>query len=471
MAQTKILVAIASFGVNNDSYLACLIKEYQSMSFHVDIVVISNLQKEVGPGVELSIVDLRGKNPWSLPFAHKKLLASGVDHYDLFVYSEDDTLITEANLRAFQRVSRVLPETEIAGFFRFERTPRGELHFPDAHDHFHWDPASVRSRGEFKFAHFTNEHSACYALSRQQLRHAIDSGGFLVEPHSNGKYLLLETAATDPYTQCGLTKLVCVSHFEDFLVHHLPDKYVGIGLGLNGLEFQTQIDALLRIGQNGCRPVSLFQTETKLRYEYYSKNYYEPVTPAVLSAIPNNVRRVLSIGCGWGAIEAHLAQKGLRVAAVPLDDVIPSAAARAGVKLICSDFDGARKALEDERFQCILFSNVLHLVPNPVEILASFTDLLADGGVMILLSPNLPRILAYWRSRSNGLFSGAVNFDSTGVQPTSRRILRAWLRKAGLKVDRITNVLSRQGQSIGRFTLGLTDGILSTEFIVTASKA
>src|SRR3984885_16286465 len=132
MAQTKILVAIASFGVNNDSYLACLIKEYQSMSFHVAIVVISNLQKEVGPGVELSIVDLRGKNPWSLPFAHKKLLASGVDHYDLFVYSEDDTLITEANLRAFQRVSRVVPQKKKRGvfFFSVNISPRTYISSP-----------------------------------------------------------------------------------------------------------------------------------------------------------------------------------------------------------------------------------------------------------------------------------------------------------------------------------------------------
>ena len=469
--QTKVLVAIANWGTKNDAYLAQLINEYQSMSFDVDVVVLSNLQKEFGDGVESVKVDLRGKAPWSLPFAHKAILASRVNEYDLFVYSEDDTLVTEQNLRAFQSVSGTLSETEVAGFFRFEKNPQGELHFPDVHGHFHWDPISVCAKGDFKFAHFTNEHSACYALTKQQLRRAIDSGGFLVEPHSDGKYLLLESAATDPYTQCGMTKLVCISHFEEFLVHHLPNKYVDIGFGLGGLEFGRQIDALLHHGENGCRSRSLFQTETKLCHEYYSKNYYEPVAPEVLAAIPNGVRRVLTIGCGWGAMEAYLVQKGLHVAAIPLDAIISSAAAGAGVEFICSDFDGAKKTLEDRRFECILLSNVLHLVPNPVEILASFGDLIADGGVMILLSPNVPRILAYWRSRSNGLFSGAVKYDTTGVQPTSRRTLRAWLRKAGLKVDRITDVLSSRAESIGRFTLGLTDGVLASEFVVTASKA
>ena len=51
----KILVAIASYGRGNDKYLAQLVREYQSMSFDVHIVVLSNIQKDVGPGVELVV--------------------------------------------------------------------------------------------------------------------------------------------------------------------------------------------------------------------------------------------------------------------------------------------------------------------------------------------------------------------------------------------------------------------------------
>src|SRR5579864_7031120 len=149
-SQTKILVAIASWNTKNDQYLAQLVREYRSMSYDVDIVVLSNLRKEVGPGVELVVVDLRGRDPWSLPFAHKEILARRQNDYDLFIYSEDDILITERNLSAFQKISAVLCEDELAGFFRFEEGPHGEQHFPDAHHHFHWDPASIRARGEYK---------------------------------------------------------------------------------------------------------------------------------------------------------------------------------------------------------------------------------------------------------------------------------------------------------------------------------
>src|SRR5215467_11650345 len=114
----KILVAITSYGTANDKYLMRLIEEYRSMSHDVDIVVLSNIAKSVD-GVEVR-VGMPTKDPWSLPFAHKQVLAERVNDYDLFIYSEDDTLITEANIRAVLDLSKQLPEREIPGFFRYE---------------------------------------------------------------------------------------------------------------------------------------------------------------------------------------------------------------------------------------------------------------------------------------------------------------------------------------------------------------
>src|SRR5208337_2056619 len=97
----KILVAIANFGTMNDKYLHQVIGEYRSMSHQVDIVVFSNLQKDFGQDATCLAVDMRGSDPWSLPFAHKRIMADRIDKFDLFIYSEDDTLITERNIAAF----------------------------------------------------------------------------------------------------------------------------------------------------------------------------------------------------------------------------------------------------------------------------------------------------------------------------------------------------------------------------------
>src|SRR5579864_7155130 len=322
-AKTKVLVVIASWGTKNDQYLSRLVLEYRSMSFDAHIVVLTNVEREIAPGVEVVTVDLKKLNPgsfrrvisaarypWSIlreyrewkrhmdfPFAHKQIFADRMNDYDLFVFSEDDTLVTEKNLRAFQEVSAVLPDNEIPGFLRFEESVDGSRNFPEVHGIFHWDPESVRLRGDNTLAFFTNEHAACYVLTRQQLRRAIESKGFLVYPHTE-KYDLLCTAATDPYTQCGLQKLICISRLDEFLINHLPNKYIGTSFGVSNPELRRQVDLLLKIGQNGHKETALFQTETKLNYGAYSKNYYEPVVPELVSAIPKGAKTVLSIGCG-----------------------------------------------------------------------------------------------------------------------------------------------------------------------------
>src|SRR6185437_15847590 len=130
------------------------------------------------------------------------------------------------NIQAFLRISAVLSDDELGGFLRFENAKNGRISYPDMHWNYHWEAQSVKSSGGYTFARFTNEHAACYLLTRKQLQRALASGGFLVAPH-RGAYDLLETAATDIYTQCGFRKLLCISHIKDFLVHHLPNKYAG----------------------------------------------------------------------------------------------------------------------------------------------------------------------------------------------------------------------------------------------------
>ena len=111
----KILVAIANYGTGNDQYLSRVVDEYRKMRHDVDIVVTTNIGKNLGSGIEVS-VGLPDPNPRSLPFAHKTVFAERAESYDLFIYTEDDNLATERNVEAFLRVTDILPANEIAGF-------------------------------------------------------------------------------------------------------------------------------------------------------------------------------------------------------------------------------------------------------------------------------------------------------------------------------------------------------------------
>jgi 2-polyprenyl-3-methyl-5-hydroxy-6-metoxy-1,4-benzoquinol methylase len=465
----KVLVAIASYGIKNDQYLARLIEEYRSMSFAVDIVVLSNVEKQLGPGVEV-VVGLPSKDPWSLPFGHKRIFAERIDQYDLFIYSEDDTLLTQRNLEAFVQFSEVLPENEVAGFLRYEKSENGAISYPDVHGSYHWDPQSVGSRGAYRFAFFTNEHAACYVLTQRQLRRAIESGGFLVEPHQS-EYDLLCAAGTDPYTQCGMRKLICISQFTDSLVHHLPNKYVG-ALGLNAEQFDHQIQALLKIAERSEKPSPLFKIRSHFRDWQLRKDYYEPVRSEFVDLIPAKAKSVLSVGCGWGATEESLARSGKRVVCVVLDPVISACAEARGLELIHGDLKSAAAQLSGRKFDCLYLSNVLHLMEDPAQVLASFSALLSERATVIAAVPNCQKLSLQWKKmRRVPTYESLGDFAKSGVHFASRNSLRQWLQSAGLKVDRFVDVLPKRAQRLSRSTLGLLSPFLSSEVVAVGAKS
>lgn len=465
----RLLVAIASYGMAGNKYLARLIDEYRSMSLDPHIVVVSNVQKSLPRGVELKI-GLPTRNPWSLPWAHKKVLAERVNDYDLFIYSEDDTLITQKNIEAFLRVSTALSETEIPGFMRYENGPNGARNYVNLHGHYHWDPDSVCRRGPYTLAFLTNEHSACYLLTRKQLQRAMDTGHYLVPPHQ-GRYDLACTASTDPYTVCGFRKLICVSHLEDFLVHHLPDKYTGPEFRPSDQGLDKQVRALVTSRSDRAKPVSLLETETKLPAAMYSKQYDEAVREELFNLLGPSVHRLLSVGSGWGKAERWLEQKGLKVTALPLDSVVGACLEGSAINVLYGDLCTARKKLEGSTFDCVFFSNILHLVPSPETVLRNYAQLLDPGGYILVLTP----YVATAKNKLYGLlkkpgYRDLRCFKESGVQFVTKGTVRKWFATAGVAIETVKWAATPRFENIVRLGHGFFGPMFAAEMIVLGKK-
>lgn len=417
----------------------------------MDIVVLSNIPKDLGADVEV-VVGLPTKDPWSLPFGHKKVFAERVDRYDLFIYSEDDTLITERNIDAFCEATRVLPDSFIAGFLRYEVSAEGTKYYSTIHGHYHWVPDSVRRFGEYVFAHYTNEHSACFILTREQLKRAIDSGGFLLPPRK-GRYDMLVTAATDPYTQCGMKKLICISRLNDFCLHHLPNVYCG-RIGIESRYADLEIEALMSWNGDGGAGATLFETTTRLDDAAWDKKFYDHPREDILSLVPDGSRRVLSVGCGDGASEAELLKRNVDVAGIPLDRVIRASAAARGIRILPPDFEEAWDSLRGERFDCILFPEVLQLLPDPVSVVQGFLPLLEKDGGVIISVPDFHHPSVLWKRLRGEIPRPAVggprSFDRYGIQFTTRRMLSGWLKACGLRVVSSYRPASRRNEGGNR---------------------
>ena len=465
----RLLVAIASYGTAGDEYLARSIDLYQKLPFDVHITVVSNIEKRLPAGVELK-VGLPTPDPWSLPFAHKRVLAEKVNEYDLFIYCEDDTPITRRNIEAFLTVSKVLPETEIPGFLRYEDSPSGVRNYINMHGHYHWDPESVCQRGPYTFASLTSEHSACYLLTKKQLQRAIDSGRYLVPPYQ-GKYDLACTASTDPYTVCGFRKLICISHLDDFLVHHLPDKYTPAEFSASEQSFEKQLQALVAIGANRARPVPLFRTETKLPSAMYSKQYDEDALKEAFNTIPQSVRSILSVGSGWGKSEKWLQQKGFAVTALPLDPVVGACLEGTGIDVVYGSLSETREKLQGRTFDCLFISNILHLVEQPEKVLREYSQLLNENGYVILASHNVAALRNRWYGlRNKPGYRALRDFDRGGVHFVSQTSIKKWFAAAGLKVERVDWMATPRFQRTVRSAPSLFGPLFGAELVALGKR-
>ena len=159
-----------------------------------------------------------------LPMTCRKTIVEAANQYDYYIFSENDHLWLEHHLDNFLEYEAILPINRIAGLIQYEANESGK-YFPGHHAHYDWDLDSIEVHGGKIFAHFTNVHQASFLISNTQLSRILetkDFGNFL----SKDSYSTKCRTNTDLYQYCGMKKLICVSDFEENLIHHLPNIYI-----------------------------------------------------------------------------------------------------------------------------------------------------------------------------------------------------------------------------------------------------
>jgi SAM-dependent methyltransferase len=418
-----VLVAIASYGTGQDHYLREVVAGFRQLDMDCRIVVLSNIDKPVD-GAEV-LVGLPSRNTYSLPFAHRALFIKHASEYDLFIYTEDDTPITPANVRAFLEVQRLLPADHVAGFLRYETYPDGGRCIVSANHHFRWRPETRFAVGQDRFAQFSNRHSGCFVVTRTQLGAAIRSGGFTTEPRS-GRYGMLETAASDIYTQCGLKRVICLTRIDDFIVPHLANKYYRT-MGLPQAQFMEQVAALTQTKSGGqVAAWSLIEPETRAPEFRWSKHLYRTGGEQLLRLVPAGARKVLSIGTTLGRDEAALVARGVEVTVVPLDAVFGQVLRQRGFNVVDGPLPQAMAQFAASQFDAILADDVLHLLPDPLAWLRAAARVLAPEGEIVGTASNTGGwywVLRDWR---RGRWRWVrPDFRKWGAQPVSHEHLTA----------------------------------------------
>jgi SAM-dependent methyltransferase len=426
----RVLVAIAHHGQKNRHHLCRMLDEFQTMPHDVHVAVLSETEKPwLNEHVE-TVLGTPTDNPWSLPFAHRELFASRLEDFDLFVYSEDDTLITSRHIKAFLALSESLPDGYLPGFMRYEIDPAGNRSYCTVHSHYRWLPESVFRCDGLTFATFSNDHAACYMMTQKHLRTAVSSGGFLVEPYE-GRYDMLVSAATDPYTQCGFKKVLCVEQIEDLLVHHLPNVYLE-KFGIGQQAFDVQIRQLQLLADRRDDIESYLVPEVRTSDAYWDKHLFARIDAKRVSRRLGENGRLLALGVGDGKLERQLLDEGWDVEVVPIDPVLAEVAASRGLATWPARRLSEATPSGDPRFDVVLAIDVLQFLPDPIAEIAAARRMLRPDGRFIATVPDHPRYRVRNRLRRTSTPEIPTSFAANGMHPTSRVTVRRWLEKAGL---------------------------------------
>jgi 2-polyprenyl-3-methyl-5-hydroxy-6-metoxy-1,4-benzoquinol methylase len=246
---------------------------------------------------------------------------------------------------------------------------------------------------------------------------------------------MLCSAATDPYTCCGFHKVICTSAVDDFLIHHMSNRYAGrIGLPIS--HFKEQIQTLGDI-QRGIHPVStLCEVEPKTLQRNWYKCYYENPSDELLNMVPKDARTILSVGCGWGATEIELKKRGSKVTALALDSVIGAVAARLGIEVIYTTAMEGLHSLQGRKYDCVLITNLLHLIPDQWTVLMGYARLVGKGGTLVITGPNFeffPHLAR--RVLGAGDYRKLRDFSQSGLHVHGTRTVHRQIERMGFRVS------------------------------------
>jgi 2-polyprenyl-3-methyl-5-hydroxy-6-metoxy-1,4-benzoquinol methylase len=151
--------------------------------------------------------------------------------------------------------------------------------------------------------------------------------------------------------------------------------------------------------------------------------------------------RVLDVGCGAGVLGARLREQGNIVWGVDLaTDVAESATGRLDrfLQADIADSKHIGELLEGERFDAVVFADVLEHLPDPVGTLRDYLRFLAPDGTVLVSVPNV----AIWNVRAQLLlgrfrYTATGTLDRTHLRFFTRANLERALGEAGLRVELI----------------------------------
>ena len=166
--------------------------------------------------------------------------------------------------------------------------------------------------------------------------------------------------------------------------------------------------------------------------------YFEDENLALLRQAPRG-KRILDVGCGSGQTGLRLREAGNVVWGADSAPEVEEVASERLDRFVLADVTSPQAmaaALGDERFDVVVFADVLEHLPDPLGTLRLYSAYLEPAGRVIVSVPNV----AVWYVRL-GMLRGRFDYTPTGTLDRThlrfftRRSLRRALTDSGYEIE------------------------------------
>lgn len=194
--------------------------------------------------------------------------------------------------------------------------------------------------------------------------------------------------------------------------------------------------------------------------------------PDLERLVPAGARRVLDVGCAYGALGHALKRRGVEtVVGIELN---PEAARRAAELIdtvIVCDVELKSPQFDEGWFDCIVYGDILEHLVDPWAVLRKHRRFLAPGGVALISIPNI----GYWPVlrmllRGQWRYTSSGTLDRTHLRFFTLSGIEELCRQAGLGIERVHTGLPRRSLSgrLNRITGGRFEHLLVWRYVVEA---
>ncbi len=201
--------------------------------------------------------------------------------------------------------------------------------------------------------------------------------------------------------------------------------------------------------------------------------YFDWFRPEVLTAVPQNTKSVLSVGCGAGRTEAELIKRGIEVVGVELNPKAAKLAQERGLTILEGDASEVDVGVTGGLYDCIIYSDILEHLPDPVAVLKRHIEYLKSGGIVYVSIPNFRHYSVFWELfvRGHVHYKDAGILDRTHIRITTRKTALDWFEKVGLVLMNYHySIPGRRNRLISVCLFGLVREFMANQIGLVARK-